>query len=147
MPKAKLFKNHRLTKAPKQNRNRKKEDGRPKGTLKRFKFEETKLGFMLKHEVPVVYDIIINLTPKAPFVEPPILLVKKICGCSPDPSLRKPKFKRYLDDYAKNGLYCKRAQKITPSKKRYYEGIRKKKMERFIKENRTEIDKIKQFKD
>lgn len=102
---------------------------------------------MLKHEVPVVYDIIINLTPKAPFVEPPILLVKKICGCSPDPSLRKPKFKRYLDDYAKNGLYCKRAQKITPSKKRYYEGIRKKKMERFIKENRTEIDKIKQFKD
>ena len=40
---------------------RKREDGRPKGILKRFPFDETRLGFMLRYEMPVVYYLLRRL--------------------------------------------------------------------------------------
>lgn len=121
---------------------RKKEDGRPKGTYKRFKFEETRIGFLLKYEVPVVYGIIMNMTPASAFPEPSYLLIKTVCKGSSDPSLKKGKFFRYLEEYAKQGLYCKRPKVLTPQRKVYYEAIRKKKMERFIERNRERVERL-----
>jgi hypothetical protein len=119
---------------------RRKEDGRPRETYKRFKFEETKLGFFLKYEVPVVYDIIMNLTPPEAFKEPPLLLVKTVCKGSSDSSLKKAKFFRYLEEYAFVGLYCKRARKMTAKREAYYKGIQRKKTAKFIRQNRERIE-------
>lgn len=94
---------------------------------------------MLKYEVPVVYDIIMNMTPVSAFAEPSYLLIKTICKGSSDPSLKKGKFFRYLEEYAQLGLYCKRPKVLTAKRKVYYESIRKKKMERFIERNRERI--------
>jgi len=140
MPKAKRYRNQRLTKAPTPKRNRRKEDGRPTGTYKKYRFEETKLGFFLKYEVPVVYNIILNILPVSSFPEPPLQLIKVICSGSKDPSFKKKKYKRYLEDYAKYGLYCHRPVVMTPEKRKYYESIRRKKMERYIKQNRKRLD-------
>lgn len=143
MPKAKLYRNLRTTKAPVLKRHRKKEEGRPKGTFKRFRFEETKLGFFLKYEVPVAYDIIMNMTPASPFPEPPLLLIKIICNSSPDPSFKKKKYQRFLDEYARDGLYCRRPKAITPERRKYYESIRKKKMDTFVRKNRERLEQMK----
>lgn len=72
MPKAKKVKNVRITKvSPFRRKKRRKEDGRPRGTFKKYKFEETKLGFMLKHETPVVYGILMNDLIRTSCSEPP----------------------------------------------------------------------------
>lgn len=142
MAKAKLYRGIRRTQAPLPVKNRKKEEGRPKGTYKRFRFEETRLGFFLKYEVPVVYDIIMDMTPPAVFPEPPLLLVQRVCKASPDPSLKKAKFFRYLDEYAAWGLYCKRPKLLTPERDAYYEKLRKNKLEIYIRENWEKIEQI-----
>ena len=142
MPKAKQKQGRRQTKLPHPYRYRRKEDGRPTGTLKRFLFEETKVGFMLKHEVPIVYDIIMGMIPHFPYPEPPYLLIKFICKASSDPSLKKPRFFRYLDEYLQMGLYCKRGKKLTPEREAYYKSIREIKLKQYIKENRDEIARL-----
>lgn len=139
MPQAKRVRQSRTSKANKKH-NRKKEDGRPKGTLKKFPFEQTRLGFMLKYEVPVVYSIIMNMTPKAPFPAPLVAVIETVCKASRDPSLRKPKFARYLAEYAKIGIYCKRGKRMNPAREAFYESIRKTKLERFIRENKRSIE-------
>ena len=97
MPKAKKVKNVRKTKAPFfQRGKRRKEDGRPRGTFKKYKFEETKLGFMLKHETPVVYTILMNTLARTSCQEPPVELIEVVCRASQDISFEKPKFRRYL---------------------------------------------------
>jgi hypothetical protein len=135
-----------MTQSPQPGKKRKKEDGRPPGTSKRFLFEETRLGFFLKYEVPVVYGIILKMTPPAVFPEPPLLLVKTVCRASRDPSLKKAKFRRYLEEYAGRGLCCKRPKRLTEERIRYYERVRKKKLERYIERNRKEIDAMKILK-
>lgn len=97
---------------------------------------------MLKYEVPVVYDIIMGMTPVCTFSEPPYLLIKTICEGSLDPSLKKRKFFRYLEEYAQLGLFCKRPKVLTDKRKVYYESIRKKKMEKFIEENKEKIERL-----
>jgi hypothetical protein len=121
-------------------KNRKKENGRPPGTCRRYRFEETRLGFFLKYEVPVIYDVIMQMTPPAVFPEPSPLLVKTVCRASRDPSLGKAKFKRYLKEYAACGLCCKRPKCLTPERERYYEGIRKRKIEEYIRRNGERIE-------
>jgi hypothetical protein len=103
------------------------------------------LGFFLKYEVPVVYDIIMNMTPKAPFHEPPLLLVRAVCKSSKDPSLKKKKFFRYINLYAEEGLFCKRGKRLTPERKRYYDALRKKKMEKFIRQNKERIEQLRRI--
>lgn len=142
MPKAKRIGSLRVTK-PVRLKNHKKEDGRPKGTLKRYPFEQTKLGFMLKYEVPVVFDIIMQSIPPGLFAEPSVYLIKTICQASVDPSLRKPKFTRFLDEYVRKGLYCRRPKVITPERRTYYDAIRRKKLEKYIHKNRQMITTIK----
>lgn len=140
MPKAKKVKNVRITKAPPFRREkRRKEDGRPRGTFKRYKFEETKLGFMLKHETPVVYDILMNTIIRSSSQEPPVELIEVVCRASQDTSFKKPKFQRYLEEYAQCGLYCHRPKPMTPERENYYAHIRQMKRNQFIYKKQKQI--------
>ena len=138
MPKAKKVRNVRITK-PNNKITLESKNGRPKGTYKKFLFEETKLGFMLKHEVPVVYQIIMNSLPKGELSSPTPQLIFTVCKASKDPSFQKPKFFRYLEQYRVQGIYCKRAKRLTPERKQYYERIRQKKIRKFISQNRISM--------
>jgi hypothetical protein len=146
MPKAKKVKNVRKTKVPFfQRGKRRKEDGRPRGTFKKYKFEETKLGFMLKHETPVVYTILMNTLARTSCQEPPVELIEVVCRASQDISFKKPKFQRYLKEYARCGLYCHRPKCMTPEREIYYAHIRKVKKDKFIYRNRKQIEQIKKM--
>ena len=98
---------------------------------------------MLLYEAPVVYNILLNNLPNTPFPEPSIELVEVICKASKDPSLNKPKFKRYLHEYAQTGLYCRRPPRLTPNRQSYYSRIRKNKIDRYIKINQQRLDILK----
>ena len=80
--------------------------------------------------------------PNTPFPEPSIELVEVICKASKDPSLNKPKFKRYLHEYAQTGLYCRRPKRLTPNRQSYYSRIRKNKRQ-IHKDKSTAIRYIK----
>lgn len=136
MPRAKKYRNIRLSRPPQSRKARKKEDGRPKGTFKRFPFEQTRLGFMLRYEMPVVYYLLRRLSPPAPLFEPEWQLVDSVCRASKDSSYNKPKFRRYLEEYARDGVYCKRGKRLTPERLAYYESVRRKKLEIFIRKNK-----------
>ena len=129
---------------PVRTRNRKREDGRPKGTFKRYRFTETKLGFFLKHETPLEYSILESLIPPGIFSYPPIAAIECVANSSLDPSFKKPKFEAYLNEFKEKGICCGRARKMTPEKEKYYARIRKTKMDRFIESNRQRIKNIKQ---
>lgn len=140
MPKAKKVKNVRITKvSPFRRKKRRKEDGRPRGTFKKYKFEETKLGFMLKHETPVVYGILMNDLIRTSCSEPPVELIEIVCRASQDSSFKKPKFRRYLKEYARYGLYCRRPKRMTPEREAYYKRIRSIKLAIFIQKNQKTI--------
>ena len=140
MAKPKKYRGARTTQPPQPSLSpRRKEDGRPTGTYKKYRFEETRLGFLLKYEAPAVISIILNLTPRAVFPEPKVELIEQVCRASGDPSLRKPKFFRYLEEYRDMGIYCRRPKRLTPERALYYERLRKKKLECFIKENQATI--------
>ncbi|KAB4219449.1 hypothetical protein GAP53_08255 [Bacteroides uniformis] len=134
-------KNTRQTRAVRQTSPRSREDGRPKGTLKRFPFDETRLGFMLRYEMPVVYYLLRRLCPGQQPFEPDWRVVDSVARASKDPSYRKPKFRRYLEEYSRDGLCCRRAKRLTPGRKAYYEGIRRRKTDAFIRQNRARLEK------
>ena len=143
MPRAKVCRNVRITHpgVPDLHK-RQKKDGRPRGTLKRFQFEETRLGFMIKHKAPVVFNIIMNLTPNSVSPAPSCELIKIVCKASRDSSFKKAKFHRYLSEYESTGLYCKRGKRLISKRKLYYETIRKRKMEQYIRKNKKRIKVI-----
>ena len=114
----------------------KPEEGRPKGTLKRFPFEQTRLGFMLRYEMPVVYFVLKKLCSAQSVFEPDWHVIESVARASKDASYRKPKFRRYLEEYSRNGLFCRRGKVLTPRRKTYYEGICRRKIEYFIQQNR-----------
>lgn len=119
----------RLVPNPDPSQKRKKEDGRPKGTYKIYSFEQTKLGFMLKYEVPEVFDLILSLSPKCKRKAPPVIIIRTVCAASPDPSLRKPKFFRWLEEYERSGVMCGRPTLPTAQRIVYYHNLRKHKLE------------------
>ena len=144
MPLARKIKNVRQTKQPKKQAiKRRKQDGRPKGTIKKFKFEETKLGSLLKYETPLEYDLIINSIATHHFPERSIDVIVIVTNSSKDPSFKKEKFFRYLEEYRKNGLCSRRAKKLPTERMVNYETIRDKKMELFIKRNKQRINNMK----
>lgn len=110
--------------------------GRPKGTLRRFPFEETRIGFMLRYEMPIVYHVLRQLChTQSPF-EPEWWVIDSVAKASKDASYGKPKFRRYLEEYRKKGLYCMRGKVLTPERKVYYENVRKHKTQEYIRKNR-----------
>ena len=145
MAKAKTYRNARITrKVPQPKPGSLRKCGRPKGTCKRYLFEETKLGFFLKYEVPEVFQLIMQSLPPGKHRAPPPPLVRMVCAASRDPSLGKAKFARYLERYEREGLYCHRATRMTAAKKPFYDEMRRHKLERFIRRNRKLIGAIRQ---
>lgn len=118
---------------------RKREDGRPQGTFKRFPFDQTRIGFMLRYEMPVVYHLLRRLYDRQQPFEPDWYVIELVAEASKDPSFRKAKFSRYLDDYRRNGVYCRRGKRLTSGRKTYYEGIRRRKTEEYIRQNRRKL--------
>lgn len=141
MPKAKSYKGVRMTKN-KLNplRPPRKEDGRPKGSYKKYPFEQTPLGFMLKNEMPALYEVIMSMAKDVPYPEPKIHLIEIACNASDDASLQKPKFRRYLERYRKEGIYCKRGKILTPERAGYYEKLYQKKLSKFVRQNRSQVE-------
>lgn len=143
MAKPKKFKGARITLPPCPSPTpRRKEEGRPKGTCKKYKFEETRLGFMLKWEVPAVYEIIMSMTPKTTFPEPSMRTIRVVCSASNDPALKKPKFLRYLEEYEEKGICCNRPKKLTAKRTQFYTAIREKKLNQYIQRNECNIQKM-----
>lgn len=114
-------------------------DGRPKGTRKKFPFEQTPLGFLLKYEMPVVYDILQDKYKDPRRFHPAAEVVELVCRASGDPTYKKPKFRRCMNAYIADGLCCKRGKVLTEGRRVYYESVRRKKMEAFIAGNRKKI--------
>lgn len=96
---------------------------------------------MLKYESPAAYAVIMRMTPKSLFPEPSIRVIELVCNASPDVSLSKPKFQRYLDLYKRDGIYCGRAKRLTPEREQFYQGVSKRKLDKYAKANRQEIEK------
>ena len=125
--------------SPRQQKPRKREDGRPQGTLKRFPFDETRIGFMLRYEMPVVYHLLRRLCATQQPFEPDWQVIRSVAEASKDPSCGKAKFRRYLDEYRRDGVYCRRGKRLTPGRKAYYEGICRRKREEYIRRNRRRL--------
>ena len=96
---------------------------------------------MLRYEMPVVYYLLRRLCSGQQPFEPDWRVVDSVARASKDPSYRKPKFRRYLEEYSRDGLYCRRGKRLTPGRKVYYEGIRRRKTEAFIRQNRMRIER------
>lgn len=86
---------------------------------------------MLRYEMPVVYHLLRRLcATQQPFA---------VAEASKDPSCGKAKFRRYLDEYRRDGVYCRRGKRLTPERKAYYEGICRRKREEYIRRNRRRL--------
>ncbi len=94
---------------------------------------------MLKYECPSLYEVIIRISPNSETRAPTAQLIELVGQLSDDSSVRKPKFRRYLKEYRKYGLYCHRAQVMTPARAAYYERIRKRKRGKYIEENPSKV--------
>lgn len=94
---------------------------------------------MLRYEVPLVYHLLYILAPRHTRFEPEWEVVKAVCDASDDPSLRKPKFYRYLEEYRQHGVCCRRAKRLTPSRLAYYESVRRRKISDFVTRHRDEL--------
>lgn len=85
-------------------------------------FEETRVGYFLKHEAPLEYNLIMEVNgsgaPSADFIE-------AIGYASLNLLFRKPKFRRALIEYRKNGLHIDHPRKSKPETGLYYIGVRK----------------------
>lgn len=111
--------------------------GRPKGTVKQYKFEETKIGFFLKYLCPVEYKLIVQSAPKnGRNVKPGAGLIEAVAIASKNSFLRSHKYFMYLEEYKKQGLWVKPPRKITPKKLAYFKSLRKKQEEEYLKEVR-----------
>ena len=87
--KPKKIKGQRITVAvPKSQRQGK--TGRPVGSRQRRKFEETKLGFVIKYEAPIEYDIIMSSCTTGAFPEPDVGVFEVVAKASIDRFLKKP---------------------------------------------------------
>lgn len=98
---------------------KKKKPGRK--PIKR-KFDETRLGYLLKMEAPTEYNLIIELNRTAPDAD----LIEYVSYSSTNTFFRKAKFRKALIEYRKTGLYCGKPHIITPEKEKYYLKLRKK---------------------
>lgn len=88
--------------SPKKRRRRKR--GRPKGrTIKPFR--ETRLGYMMRHETPLEYRILMDVSRQmGRYRKPDPSFVEALAYCSAAPFFRKPKFWRAMTEYRKYGL-------------------------------------------
>lgn len=94
---------------------------------------------MLRYEMPVVYHLLRRLCATQQPFEPDWQVIRSVAEASKDPSCGKAKFRRYLDEYCRDGVYCRRGKRLTPGRKAYYEGICRRKREEYIRRNRRRL--------
>lgn len=94
---------------------------------------------MLRYEMPVVYHLLRRLCATQQPFEPDWQVIRSVAEASKDPSCGKAKFRRYLDEYRRDGVYCRRGKRLTPGRKAYYEGICRRKREAYIRQNRRRL--------
>ena len=102
---------------------RKRKPGRPKGHSVR-PFEQTRIGFMLKHEVPIEYKLIMEVTELLKLRAPSFELIEAIGYASDDSFFKKTKYWRCLKDYKKYGLRPPIPILTNASKELYYIRLR-----------------------
>lgn len=102
---------------------RKRKPGRPKGHSLR-PFDQTRVGFMLKHEVPIEYKLLMEVTELLKLRAPSFELIEAIGYASDDPFFRKTKYWRCLKDYKKYGLRPPVPILSNASKELYYIRLR-----------------------
>ena len=86
---------------------------------------------MLRYEMPVVYHLLRRLCATQQPFEPDWQVIRAGAGASKDPSS--------LDEYRRDGVYCRRGKRLTPERKAYYEGICRRKREEYIRRNRRRL--------
>ena len=88
----------------------------------KYKFEETKVGYYLKYEAPLEYELIMKAygSGKAPSA----VLIEQIGYSSLNPLFKKPKFRKALIEYRKHGLYCGKPMKGDVKTELFYMRIR-----------------------
>lgn len=110
-----------LQTAPKPKKSRK---GKPHKKRKRKKrqFDETRVGHFLKHEAPLEYSLIMEAggTVSAPSAD----LIEAIGYASINPLFKKPKFRKALIDYRKNGLHTGQPHKSNARVEMFYCKVR-----------------------
>lgn len=94
---------------------------------------------MLRYEVPLVYHLLRIVASRHIRFEPEWEVVKAVCDASDDPSLHKPKFHRYLEEYRQHGVFCRRAKRLTPARRAYYESVRRRKIAQFLTRHREKL--------
>lgn len=97
---------------------------------------------MLRYETPVVYDILMRVCPASQREEPRAEVVEAVCAASDEAAFRKPKFFRYLDRYRREGVCCRRGKRLTPQRERYYEALRRTRLEGYILRHWDEIERL-----
>lgn len=110
--------------------------GRPKGTRKQRQFEQTRLGFFLKYEAPIEYELIMRSTPQSAFPKPSIHLIETIAIASHNPVFKKNKYFKYLQEYKDKGLYMKEPKLLTESRRVFYQTLMDNRVKRYIKEQK-----------
>ena len=97
------------TDSPKPRKKPRKKSGRKK--IKRL-FEETRVGFILKYEAPLEFDLLIEASGLKG--APPADLIEAVGYASINEIFKTPEFRRALLLYRKTGLYCGKPKRITP---------------------------------
>lgn len=97
---------------------------------------------MLKYELPALYEIILQMTPKGVFVEPTMRTICVVCSASNDPALKKPKFLRYLEEYRHKGICCNRPKRLTAKREQFYTKMHEKKLNLYIQRNEDKVQRM-----
>lgn len=127
--------NENSEKLIKQNKKKRKKPRRKVGR-KRIKrqFDETRVGYFLRLEAPLEYNLIMEVsgTVSAPSAD----LIEAIGYASLNLLFKKPKFRRALIEYRKNGLYAGDPKKSCIEKELYYISVRKHNMQKAIQKKK-----------
>lgn len=79
------------------------------------------------------YWLIMKSIPMGEKGVPPAELIEFVGNASLDTSFRKPKFKRYLEEYKEKGVFVSYSIQMTQRKARYYEKVNRLKTRNFLK--------------
>jgi hypothetical protein len=115
----------------------KRKVGRPEGTYAKRRFKDTNLGrFILLHE-PILYKVI---CPNNDYgYAPEIFLIKKVIGCSDNPSFKTKRYEKYLKEYEVHKLHVKRPRPITTADKERHRELRLIRAMNYVKKHEKEI--------
>lgn len=103
---------------------------RKKRKRKKRLFDETRVGHFLKHEAPLEYGLIMEAG--GGVGAPSADLIEAIGYASINPLFKKPKFRRALIDYRKNGLHTGQPKKSNAKLELFYSQMRRRNMQKAL---------------